>query len=268
MTTPNFRFPVLKDEFKDKRVLVTGGSKGMGDAIVRRFTLGGASVATTARSPSHADQKPALFVQADLGTPAGVQEVVSRVLQEWNGVDILVNNVGGSEAPNGGFQALSDEDWERALNVNLLAAVRLDRAFIPGMIERHSGAVIHISSIQHRLPLYDSTLAYAAAKGALRTYSKGLANEVGPKGIRVNTVSPGFIETSGAHGMILQLAQSSGSSEDTARRQIMNMIGGIPIGRPGLPEEVAELVCFLTSDRAASIHGADHVIDGGTMPTV
>jgi NAD(P)-dependent dehydrogenase (short-subunit alcohol dehydrogenase family) len=118
------------------------------------------------------------------------------------------------------------------------------------------------------LPLHDATLAYAAAKGALRTYSKGLANEVGPKGIRVNMISPGFIETSGAHGMIVQLAQSGGISEDAARQQIVNMIGGIPVGRPGRPEEVAELVAFLVSDRAASIHGADYIIDGGTMPTV
>jgi NAD(P)-dependent dehydrogenase (short-subunit alcohol dehydrogenase family) len=266
--TMAYYFPVLKDEFKGKRVLVTGGTKGMGEAMVRRFAWGGASVATTARSPLHADQKPALFVQADLGTQDGVLEVVGRILQEWGGVDILVNNVGGSEAPNGGFQALSDENWQRALEVNLLAAVRLDRAFVPGMIERQLGVVIHISSIQHRLPLHDSTLAYAAAKGALRTYSKGLANEVGPRGIRVNMISPGFIETSGAHGMILQLAQSSGSNEDDARQKIMNMIGGIPLGRPGRPEEVAELVGFLASDRAASIHGADYVIDGGTMPTV
>ena len=164
-------------------------------------------------------------------------------------MDVLVNNLGGSDAPNGGFKALSDADWQRALDVNLLAAVRLDRTFVPGMIERQSGVVIHISSIEHRLPLYDSTLAYAAAKGALHTYSKGLANEVGPKGIRVNMVSPGFIETSGAHDMILQLAKSSGSNEDTARQQIMNMIGGIPLGRPGRPEEVAELVGFL--DRIA-----------------
>src|SRR5713101_5020662 len=104
----------------------------------------------------------------------------------------------------------------------------LDRAFLPGMIERKSGVILHISSIQHRLPLYDATLAYAAAKGALNTYNKGLANEVGPKGIRVNMISPGFIETSGAHGMIVQLSQSSGISEDAARQQIMNMIGGIP----------------------------------------
>jgi NAD(P)-dependent dehydrogenase (short-subunit alcohol dehydrogenase family) len=266
MTT--YPFPVQDDEFKAKRVLVTGGTKGMGEAIVRRLTLSGASVATTARSPLTDGQSAALFVQADIGTAKGVQRVVDRVRQEWGGLDILVNNVGGSDAPRGGFRALSDEDWQRALDVNLLAAVRLDRAFLPGMIERKSGIVIHISSIQHRLPLHDATLAYAAAKGALRTYSKGLANEVGPKGIRVNMISPGFIETSGAHGMIVQLAQSGGISEDAARQQIVNMIGGIPVGRPGWPEEVAELVAFLVSDRAASIHGADYIIDGGTMPTV
>ena len=265
--TATYPFPVSGDEFKGKRVLVTGGTKGMGQAMVRRFTLSGASVATTARSPMREGQA-VLFVQTDIGTVAGVQEVIGRIQQEWGGIDILVNNVGGSDAPNGGYEALSDDDWQKALNINLLASVRLDRAFLPGMIERKSGVVLHISSIQHRLPLHDATLAYAAAKGALSTYNKGLANEVGPKGVRVNMISPGFIETSGAHGMIVQLSQSSGISEDAARQQIMRMIGGIPIGRPGQPEEVAELAAFLASDRAASIHGADYIIDGGTMPTV
>jgi NAD(P)-dependent dehydrogenase (short-subunit alcohol dehydrogenase family) len=264
----NYPFPLSPDEFKGKRVLVTGGTKGMGRAMVRRFTLSGASVATTARSPLPDGQAVALFVQTDIGTAVGAQDVVNRIQKEWSGLDILVNNVGGSDAPSGGYEVLSDDDWQKALNVNLLAAVRLDRAFLPGMIERNSGVILHISSIQHRLPLYDATLAYAAAKGALNTYSKGLANEVGSKGVRVNSISPGFIETSGARGMIVQLARSSGISEDVARQQIMNMIGGIPIGRPGQPEEVAELVGFLASGRAASIHGADYIIDGGTMPTV
>jgi NAD(P)-dependent dehydrogenase (short-subunit alcohol dehydrogenase family) len=240
----------------------------MGQAMVRRFTLSGASVATTARSPLTEGQAVALFVQTDIGTVAGAQNVINRIQREWGGLDILVNNVGGSDAPNGGYKALSDDDWQKAFNINLLTAVRFDRAFLPGMIDRKSGVILHISSIQHRLPLYDATLAYAAAKGALNTYSKGLANEVGPKGVRVNMISPGFIETSGAHGMIVQLSRSNGISEDAARWQIMNMIAGISIGRPGQPEEVAELVAFLASDRAASIHGADYIIDGGTMPTV
>jgi NAD(P)-dependent dehydrogenase (short-subunit alcohol dehydrogenase family) len=263
----SYPFAIIADEFKHKRVLVTGGTKGMGQVIVERFLISGASVATTARSPLPQGQRPTLFVQADIGTAEGAQSLATRVQGELGGIDILVNCVGGSEAPNGGFQALTDDDWLRALNVNLLAAVRVDRFFIPGMIERRSGVVIHINSIQHRLPLHDSTLAYAAAKGGLLTYSKGLANEVGPKGIRVNTVSPGFIETSGAHAMILQLSKSNGVTEEAARQQIVDMIGGIPIGRPGKPEEVAELVAFLSSERAASIHGANYVIDGGTMPT-
>ena len=102
---------------------------------------------------------------------------------------------------------LSDEDWQRILEVNLLAAVRLDRAFLPGMIERKSGVVIHISSVAHRLPFPNSTLAYAAAKAALTTYSKGLAKAVAPKGVRVTTISPGFIETSGAKGMIADISR-------------------------------------------------------------
>jgi NAD(P)-dependent dehydrogenase (short-subunit alcohol dehydrogenase family) len=266
--TASYSFRIAVDEFKDKRVLVTGGTKGIGEAIVRRFTLGGALVATTARSPLPEGQSPAVFVQADIGTAAGAQAVIDHIQQEWGGLDILINNAGGSDAPNGGFQVLSDRDWQTALDVNLLAPARLDRAFLPGMIERKSGIVLHISSIQHRMPLYDATLPYAAAKAALRTYSKGLASEVGPKGVRVNTISPGFVETAGAHGMIVQLARNRKISEGAARQQIMNMIGGIPIGRPGRPEEVAELVAFLASDRAASIHGTDYVIDGGTIPTI
>jgi len=264
----DYPFPVFSDEFKDKRVLVTGGTKGMGVEIVRRFVLSGARVATTARSSSSQIPSPVLFIQADIATPAGAQDVVSRIEREWSGLDILVNNVGGTETRPGGFEALSDEDWQNILNVNLLGAVRLDRAFIPGMIERKSGVVIHISSVAHRLPFANSTLAYAAAKGALSTYSKGLAKGVAPQGVRVNAISPGFIETAGAHGMIMDIARNNGISEDAARQAIMDMLGGIPVGRPGRPEEVAELVAFLASERAIFISGVDYVLDGGTIPTV
>jgi NAD(P)-dependent dehydrogenase (short-subunit alcohol dehydrogenase family) len=266
MTSP-YPFPVNGDEFRGKRIMVTGGTKGIGEAVVRRFTLGGGVVATTARAALPPGQRPALFVQADIATVAGVRAVVDRVMAEWGGVDILINCVGGSQAPSGGFSALSDEQWQRELDLNLMAAVRFDRSFLPGMLERGAGVILHVASIQHRLPLHDSTLAYAAAKGALRTYSKGLANEVGPKGVRVNLISPGFIETPAAHDMIVRLAQSRGVDEAAARQGIVDMIGGIPIGRPGRPEEVAELAAFLASDRAASIHGSDYTIDGGTIPT-
>jgi NAD(P)-dependent dehydrogenase (short-subunit alcohol dehydrogenase family) len=123
---------------------VTAGTKGMGQAITHRFTLSGASVATTARSPLPGGQAVALFVQTDIGTVAGVQDVVSLIQKEWGGLDILVNNVGGSDAPNGGYKAFSDDDWQKVLNVNLLASVRLDRVFLPGVIKRKSGVILHI----------------------------------------------------------------------------------------------------------------------------
>ncbi len=190
------------------------------------------------------------------------------MLERFSGLDILVHNVGGSSAPAGGFAALDDEAWQRELDLNLLAAVRLDRALLPSMLKQRSGTIVHVTSIQRRLPLYEATLGYAAAKAALATYSKGLSNEVGPKGIRVNAVAPGFTETAAAHRLVLRLAAERGVNEDTARQGLMESLGGIPIGRPNRPEEVAELIAFLVSDRAASVHGAELVIDGGTIPTV
>ncbi len=265
-TTPQFSFD--KTEFNGKRALITGGTKGIGEAIVRCLAAGGAKVATTARSPLPENQTPDVFIQADISTPEGAEKVIGEVLDRLGGVDILVSNVGGSSAPGGGVLALSDEDWLQTINNNLFAAVRLDRGLLPGMLKQGSGVIIHISSIQRRLPLFEATLAYAAAKAALTTYSKGLSKEVGPKGIRVNTVAPGFIETTAAHRLVARLAEQAGTDEDTARRGLMDSLGGIPIGRPGRPEEMAELVAFLVSDRAASIHGSEYVIDGGTVPAV
>jgi len=255
-------------EFAGKRVLITGGTKGVGQAIVQRLSAGGATIATTARANVPSGQHVDVFIEADVATVEGVDRVVKEITAHLGGVDILVNSVGGSSAPAGGFAVLTDDDWNSALNVNLLAAVRLDRAFLPGMLDRGSGVIIHVSSIQRRMPLYESTLAYAAAKAALTTYSKGLSNEVAPKGVRVVAVAPGWVETTASIEMVDRLAAGAGTNHETARQGLMDALGGIPVGRPNRPDEVAELIAFLASDRAATINGTEIVIDGGTVPTV
>jgi len=254
-------------EFSGKRVLVTGGTKGAGKAIADRFLRGGATVAITARS-APTEKTPAHYIQADVSTSQGTSKVVHEILDRFKGADIIVHNVGGSSAPGGGFMAVTDELWQQAIDENLYPAVRLDRGLLPSMIERGSGVIVHISSIQRTLPLYDSTLAYAAAKAALTNYSKALANEVSPKGIRVLTVSPGFIETDAATRMIQRMADKDKTDYTAARQRLMDMLGGIPLGRPNRPEEVAELVAFAASDRASALTGTEIVIDGGTIPTV
>ncbi len=180
----------ISDSLAGRRALVTGGRKGTGAAIAGRLAEAGATVMTTARSMPGGYPDPGLFVAADITTPGGTQQVTDRVGERFGVLDILVHTVGGSHGRSGDFAALTDGQWQDELNLNLLAAVRLDRGLLPAMIEAGSGVIVHVSSIQRRMPLYEATLGYAAAKAALTTYSKGLANEAGPKGVRVNTMAP------------------------------------------------------------------------------
>jgi NAD(P)-dependent dehydrogenase (short-subunit alcohol dehydrogenase family) len=254
-------------ELEGRRALVTGGTKGIGEAVVAALRDAGAAVLTTARSrpenPAHADH----FVAADVSTAEGCTIVASAVRDRLGGIDIMVHVVGGSSAPAGGFAVLDDNEWHQALDQNLFAAVRLDRALLPSMIEQGSGVIIHITSIQRQLPLPEATIAYAAAKAALSNYSKGLSKEVSPKGVRVVRVSPGWVETDGAVGLVEEIARKNATDYEGARKIVMDSLGGIPIGRPAKPREVADLVAFLASARAASITGTEYVIDGGTVPT-
>ena len=263
-----YPFQVFGDEFRGKRVLVTGGTKGMGASFVHRFKLSGARVATTGRSALPDGLDPDIFVQADIANADGVQSVVDRIMGAWGGIDILVNNAGGTNTDPVGFRGVLDEEWHAMLELNLMAAVRFDRALVPGMIERSWGAVIHIASIVRQMPFVKAEMAYAAAKAALTNYSKSLAKEVAPNGVRVNVVSPGFIETPGSAGVMDEIVAATGMSRDNAKQEIIRMLGGLPLGRPGRPEEVAELVCFLASDRAGFISGIECPIDGGTIPTI
>src|ERR1700740_179051 len=192
-------------EFNGKRVLVTGGTKGARKATADRFLLAGATVVITARSAPE-EKTGAHFIQADVSKSEGTTKVIRELLDRFNGVDVIVHNVGGSSAPSGGFSTVTDELWQQAMNETLDPPVRLGGGLRPSMIERGAGVIVHVSSIQRTLPLYDSTLAYAAAKAALTNYSKALSNEVSPKGVRVLTVSPGFIETDAATRMIQRMA--------------------------------------------------------------
>ncbi len=250
------------------RALVTGGTKGIGAAVVAVLQEQGAQVISVARSAAGSPPEGVHFIAADLGTAAGCASATEAVKAQFGGVDIIVNVLGGSSAPGGGFAVLDDEQWANALGQNLMAAVRVDRTLLPGMIARGAGVIIHVTSIQRELPLPESTTAYAAAKAALATYSKSLSKEVTPKGVRVVRVSPGWVETNASVALAERLADEAGTDYEGGKQIIMQALGGIPLGRPAKPQEVADLIAFLVSPRAASISGTEYVIDGGTVPTV
>src|SRR5437016_13103597 len=204
------KVPYDANEFTGKRILVTGGTRGIGEVIVNRLVRGGGTVLATARTIP-VGGNPEQFIQADVSIRAGADHVIKTTFDRLGGLDILINSVGGSSAPGGGVLALTDDIWQQEFVLNLFSAVRLDRGFLPAMLKQRSGVIVHVSSIQRTLPLFEATLGYAAAKAALTNYSKGLSKEVSPHGIRVNSVAPGFTDTKAAEALIERLAAEAGT---------------------------------------------------------
>lgn len=250
-----------------KIALVTGGTKGIGKAIADRLSEAGATVIVTARNQPKENVNH-YFIAADLTKSEQVPHLTAEINEKFGSVDILIDNIGGLTTPGGGFSTLTDGHWENELQLNLLSAIRMDRALLPQMLEKKSGVIIHISTGSSKQPLWDINMAYAVSKAALNSYSKALASEVASQGIRVLTVLPGAVKTPMMVEFIEGIAKTAGITFDEATQGLFNKIGGVPMGRMAEPEEVAELVNFLASPAASYLTGSTYAVDGGALPTI
>ncbi len=255
-----------------KVAAVTGASKGIGLAITRALVAEGVRVAAGAREGSPelsalASNGSVTVVLGDLTTTAGSAQLIERTVQTFGGLDILVNNVGGVRPRPHGFLQVDDEEFQWALNVNFLAAVRTTRAALPHLLKRAPATIVTVSSVNAILP-DPGVIDYSAAKAALSSFCKSLSKEVGPQGIRVNTVSPGPVETGlwlGAGGVAETLGRANGVDPAAVAAQA---VAGTPTGRFTRPQEVADLVVMLASPNTGNITGADIIIDGGMVTTL
>ena len=251
-----------------RTAIVTGGSKGIGLAVVSALASSGAHVIAGARESSAALAEltrsgQVEAIEVDLADPAGSVHLVAAA---GGRVDILVNNVGSAPARPGGFLSITDEDWLATINLDLMAAVRATRSVLPSMLTAGAGAIVSVCSVNARLP-DPAVLDYSVAKAGLAAFCKALSKEVGPKGIRVNTVSPGPVATDlwlGAGGVAQTVSRATGARPTDVASQAA---GQMVTGRFTEPGEVADVVLFLASDRAGNITGAEFTIDGGLVPT-
>ncbi len=249
--------PSAAGELAGRRVLLTGGSRGIGAGIARRLLADGAQVVTTARTAPATPTEGLTFVAGDIRTAEGIQAIADEALDRLGGIDIIVNNAGAARTFPAGSLSIDPADWQDSLDVNFLAAVRLNTALLPQMLDRGTGAIIHIATTAALEPPA-ALLHYGAARAALIAYSKGLASELAPRGIRVNTITPGNVTSPGADQVREDLASAFGI-------EVAAIHASIPIGRIGTPEDIAEAVAYLVSDRASYVTGANLIVDGGEL---
>jgi NAD(P)-dependent dehydrogenase (short-subunit alcohol dehydrogenase family) len=258
-------------ELAGQVAVVTAASKGIGLAISKALAGEGAHVVAGARNIESLERLERVTpFQVDLATPKGPVELVQRALELHKRVDVLVNNMGAVKLRLEGFLATRDEDFAWAFDMNFFSALRATRAAVPSMLERGAGAIVNIASVNAFFQPDGATIDYGAAKAALVNLTKSLAQELGPRGVRVNAISPGPVSTDlwlGPAGVAQTVAKATGTDADTARKKVVAGIGGFATGRFTTPEEVAALVAMLASRRTANVTGTNWVIDGGLIKT-
>jgi NAD(P)-dependent dehydrogenase (short-subunit alcohol dehydrogenase family) len=254
-----------------KVAVVTGAGKGIGLAVTKALADEGAHVVAGSRSTDSLDGlKGVTAVAVDLSSAAGPAELIQYAIEAHGQLDVLVNNVGAVRIRTEGFLGTSDEDFAWAMQMNFFIALRATRAALTAMAGRGAGAIVNVASVNAFFQPDAATIDYGAAKAALVNLTKSLAQEFGPRGIRVNAVSPGPVATDlwlGEHGVAETVAKATGVDADTARQSIIAGIGGFATGRFTTPEEVATLITFLASSRAGNITGVNYIIDGGLIKT-
>jgi NAD(P)-dependent dehydrogenase (short-subunit alcohol dehydrogenase family) len=258
-------------QLRDKVAVVTGASKGIGLAIVKALVDEGARVVAGARGVEALGEiERVTAVALDLATPEGPARLVSRALDDHGRVDVLVNNVGAVRMRLQGFLGTSDDEFAWSMQMNFFAALRATRAVLPAMLSQNAGSIVNIASVNAFFEPDAGVLDYGAAKAALLNLTKSLAQEFGPKGIKVNAISPGPVSTDlwlGKDGVAHTVAKATGVDPETARKNVLASIGGIPTGRLTTPEEVAILAVLLASPLTANVTGSNYVIDGGLIKT-
>jgi NAD(P)-dependent dehydrogenase (short-subunit alcohol dehydrogenase family) len=255
----------------DKVAVVTGAGKGIGLAVTKALVEEGAQVVAGSRTTDSLDGLDHVTaVAVDLATPDGPAQLIQRAIDDFGRIDVLVNNVGAVRMRLEGFFGTSDEDFEWAMQMNFFTAVRASRAALAAMVERGSGAIVNVASVNAFFQPDAGTIDYGAAKAALVNLTKTLSQEFGPRGIRVNAVSPGPVATDlwlGEHGVAETVAAATGVDAATARDTVIAGIGGFATGRFTTPEEVATLITLLASERTGNVTGANYLIDGGLIKT-